>query len=81
MAYNSKSQLTKELSRQELKGQISLTNQSKRDLLSCRPGSREGGKEGRTEAGKQAGRAPYELLAGWQTGLCSSGFNGSGPLV
>lgn len=56
MAYNSKSQLTKELSRQELKGEISLTNQSKRDLLSCRPGSREGGKEGRTEAGKQAGR-------------------------
>lgn len=64
MAYNSKSQLTKKLSRQELKGEISLTNQSKRDLLSCRPGSKEGGKEGKTKAGRQAGHHMNCLLAG-----------------
>lgn len=78
MAYNSKSQLTKELSRQNSKARFHLPTKARE---TCFLADREAGREGGREGQKQAGRAPYELLAGWQTGLCSSGFNGSGPLV
>lgn len=50
-------------------------------FLADREGGREGGRQAGRQASKQASKAPYELLAGWQTGLCSSGFNGSGPLA